>query len=132
MRTSSKIVDIISSIMIVGLFLSMGLAGCSKASHELQVSAPPGTLGQNVTATQRANFAGMFSGKLAKTDPNAKVTVTGDANKTMVVTSAMVTQDFAEELVKSEAVIGDLRKMGFKRLILEDRNAVRWGVDLRN
>ena len=62
MGTSIKKADVISSVMIVGFILLIGLTGCSKHSNESQVSVPQGKAGY-VTNKERVRFADQFSAK---------------------------------------------------------------------
>ncbi len=124
--------DSLLRILTVGFFAFIALAGCSKRSNELQVSVPPGKVGQNVTIEQRIKYAGEFSGRFKRMDQNARVATRDEAGKTLVVTSRLITPTFAQAMAQRMNTINELREMGFRKLVLEGGGSASWDVDLKN
>lgn len=61
----------------------------------------------------------------------AAIDLEGEDGKTLKVYWEKLNLPFVRGLVKSQDVIGDIREMGFKHLIMTD-GKLRWDVDLKN
>jgi hypothetical protein len=97
----------------------------------LQITNTNSPDGKGLLPEQRRKFALEFERKLKDKGMDATATTTGDFHTTIMIQGNVVNGPLVSEMLHDNAMIQDLRGMGFKHLYMTDGSAA-WDVDLKN
>ncbi len=132
-RGSNKRLLLLVGILVLLLTMAFGMRSKTAKLPPLEIQLSDTTpRGQEVSAEQRQRFGIIFREKFAKKFQGAKVNLEGDGNNTLRIEWSGVDRSFAATIIEEAEIIGDLRDMGFKRLIISDGHKSTWDVDLKN
>jgi hypothetical protein len=97
----------------------------------LEITDKTGPIGQNRTLKDRMLFLVNVEKTFRKRGWLASFDLEGENGKTLIMFLVKMNRPLAREMVRNEEIIGEIRDMGFKRLILRNGKE-EWDVDLRN
>ena len=97
----------------------------------LSITTAGAPAARTVLPEQRRMFAQEFGQRFRVKHPDALVSTSKDLSTSLLIRGDMVDEPFAEALKDNAGIIGDLRELGFKRLIMTDGKSA-WVVDLRD
>jgi hypothetical protein len=97
----------------------------------LPITTSSAPAGYKVLPEQRRVFALEFGEKFKAKYPDAAVSTSKDLHTSLLIRGGMINEPFALAMKDNTGIIGDMREMGFKRLIMTDGKTA-WVVDLKN
>jgi hypothetical protein len=102
----------------------------SNRQIELSITTS-GPIGQRKTQKQRMIFAASLEKSFHKRGWPATIDTEGEDGKTLKIYWAELNFSMAEQMVKHQQIVSDIREMGFKQLVLKNDNEI-WKIDLKN
>ena len=120
---------ILVSVSIWGIWKYSESLKAHKYNLQITSSSPPA--GQNLTMEQRLLFAQSFEKLFQDKGMDAKVTIQGEGKTNIVITGKLVNGPIVYRMKDNNDAITDLRKMGFKHLVMTDGKNT-WDIDLKN
>jgi hypothetical protein len=104
-----------------------------KDEHVIYLHMPTSSpaIGQNVLFDQRIKFAKDFEKQFHDKGMDATVSTNGVQQRIVTISGKVVNEPSVYRLKDNVYTIQDLRKMGFKHLIMTD-GKISWDIDLKN
>jgi hypothetical protein len=103
----------------------------SLENRPIEISIASVPIGQNRTLKERMIFVVSLEKSFHKKGWLAKIDLEGENGKTLMIYWERINLPFVRQWAKSNEMIGDIREMGFKRLMLSNGKA-SWDIDLKN
>jgi hypothetical protein len=104
---------------------------CHQLGKPLEVTVKTGPIGQHRTLKDRVLFVINVEKTFRKRGCLASFDLEGENGKTLILFLEKMNRPLAREMLRNEEIIGGIRDMGFKRLIMRNGKE-EWDVDLKN